>query len=413
MKKVSKVIENLNRLLKEDTTPISEFPTIVLKKLDIDGFSGKYKVKDKEIEFDVDADAEKALKALQKSMDKFPVAKEFKVKGKTLYFEPVVAESKKNEKKEYKVVKQRNFDSGKTYYTVQCDDNLMDDDDGNVYTFDSIEDAEDFIKDEKEANESKVKGKKLFFEPVVEAKAFTVVKDYKDTIKVCSTIEDAKKVKEEELKKNPKANIAIVAEDDMKNEASYESCVDFDKALELSGMDKLSFCQKVVGQNVRLKTDNANGSIGLVVNYDDKADKLIVKLGAENLISVQSKDVELLDKKEDNDKVTEGFKPTKDSTIGISRTGEFTCSYKDLVNLFGPPNSEGDGYKVSTEWVLKNEETGAKLTIYDYKMTELYDEDYYTVEEFRNLPSYEWHIGSRKKEDADTLIQYLSNNIKK
>jgi len=336
MKKVSKVIENLNRLLKEDTTPISEFPAIVLKKLDIDGFSGKYKVKDKEIEFDVDADAEKALKALQKSMDKFPVAKEFKVKGK-----------------------------------------------------------------------------KLYFEPIVEAKTFTVVKDYKDTIKVCSTIEDAKKVKEEELKKNPKANIAIVAEDDMKNEASYEFYVDFDKALELSGMDKLSFCQKVVGQNVRLKTDNANGSIGLVVNYDNKADKLIVKLGAEKLVSVQSKDVELLDKKEDNDKITEGFKPTKDSIVGTSLTGEFTCSYKDLVNLFGPPNSEGDGYKVSTEWVLKNEDTGAILTIYDYKMTELYDEDYCTVEEFRNLPSYEWHIGSKGKKNADTLIQFLSDNIKK
>jgi hypothetical protein len=346
MKKVSKVIENLNRLLKEDTTPISEFPTIVLKKLDIDGFSGKYKVKDKEIEFDVDSDAEAALKALQKSMDKYPAAKEFKVKGNKLILEPVVAESK-NEEKEL----------------------------GWFVVFEGEEVADGPFDSEGEASEALDK----YFD------------------------ESGYEVRHGEATDN---GFFI-------SKSFGESYVDFDKALELSGMDKLSFCQKVVGQNVRLKTDNANGSIGLVVNYDNKADKLIVKLGAEKLVSVQSKDVELLNKKEDNDKVTEGFKPTKDSTIGISRTGEFTCSYKDLVNLFGPPNSEGDGYKVSTEWVLKNEETGAKLTIYDYKMTELYDEDYYTVEEFRNLPSYEWHIGSRKKEDADTLIQYLSNNIKK
>jgi hypothetical protein len=51
---------------------------------------------------------------------------------------------------------------------------------------------------------------------VKDKKVFTVVKNGKE-LKVCSTIEEARKVKEDELNKDPKADIMIVAEDDMKD----------------------------------------------------------------------------------------------------------------------------------------------------------------------------------------------------
>ena len=49
---------------------------------------------------------------------------------------------------------------------------------------------------------------------------------------------------------------------------------------------------------------------------------------------------------------------------------------------YGPENS-GDG-KVSTEWVLSFK--GQVFTLYDYRGSS-------SVEEFRALPSYDWHIG--------------------
>ena len=65
--------------------------------------------------------------------------------------------------------------------------------------------------------------------------------------------------------------------------------------------------------------------------------------------------------------------------------------------LFGPPE-EGDQYKVSTEWTFKGE--GGIFTIYDWKATDLYGDEYSSVEEFRSLPAYEWHIGAANKESA-------------
>ncbi len=81
-----------------------------------------------------------------------------------------------------------------------------------------------------------------------------------------------------------------------------------------------------------------------------------------------------------------------DRDFGGSLQGTITASYARLVELFGPPNSEGDGYKVSTEWCLKH--NGRRFRLYDYKDTNLYDSDNPSVEEFRNLKSFEWHVGA-------------------
>jgi hypothetical protein len=84
---------------------------------------------------------------------------------------------------------------------------------------------------------------------------------------------------------------------------------------------------------------------------------------------------------------------------GTSLQGYVTASYAELAAIFGPAdpaNRDGDG-KVSTEWLLKFED-GTDATVYDYKDTSLYDEGLPTPEQFRALPSYDWHIGGRSPE---------------
>lgn len=88
----------------------------------------------------------------------------------------------------------------------------------------------------------------------------------------------------------------------------------------------------------------------------------------------------------------------------MSLIGYYTTSYRKLVDMFGPP-SDGDGYKVSTEWIVTyNDST---YTIYDYKDTDLYDEFLPSVEEFRSKCYYKWHIGGC--EEPDEFIAYLNN----
>lgn len=87
-------------------------------------------------------------------------------------------------------------------------------------------------------------------------------------------------------------------------------------------------------------------------------------------------------------------KSTK-SAEGTCLYGYLNASYKILVELFGAP-STSDQYKVSTEWILEDQK-GNVFTIYDYKETNLYDENNPSVEEFRALPTYEWHVGGRTK----------------
>jgi len=106
--------------------------------------------------------------------------------------------------------------------------------------------------------------------------------------------------------------------------------------------------------------------------------------------------------------ITRTFKPTKQSTVGTSLCGYVKTSYANLVRLFGEPNSEGDEYKVSTEWNLRRS-GGGVATIYDYKETNLYDSDGMTVDEFRQLPEYNWHIGGNSQEIAIELREFIES----
>jgi len=106
------------------------------------------------------------------------------------------------------------------------------------------------------------------------------------------------------------------------------------------------------------------------------------------------------------------FKLSNQDLNGTCLMAEITCSYKDLVSLFGKPNDKGDGYKVSTMWVLKDED-GNVCDIYDYKQTRLYDRQSMTIKAFRSLPSYSWHIGAHNKAVAKHLCSYIQHVLQR
>jgi len=86
------------------------------------------------------------------------------------------------------------------------------------------------------------------------------------------------------------------------------------------------------------------------------------------------------------------FREINSVTESTSLQGYITTSFSKLVEKFGEP-VESDGYKVSSEWLCEYIDW-TKFTVYDYKETELYNPDYPTVEDFRSLPSHQWHIGA-------------------
>lgn len=105
------------------------------------------------------------------------------------------------------------------------------------------------------------------------------------------------------------------------------------------------------------------------------------------------------------------FKVSKEADpTGTSLQGYFTTSFSKLAEALGPPLEESDGYKVSTEWDLISKD-GVTVTLYDYKETSLYDSSYPSVDAFRSLPKYDWHIGAQNKAHADALIKWLEVNV--
>jgi hypothetical protein len=96
----------------------------------------------------------------------------------------------------------------------------------------------------------------------------------------------------------------------------------------------------------------------------------------------------------------------------MSLVGYYTASYSKLVRVFGEPNDElSMGYKVSTSWYLVTDD-GVSFSLYDYKETCLYDSELETVEEFRQRPSYEWHIGSYSREVVESVYAYLNEKLR-
>jgi hypothetical protein len=110
-----------------------------------------------------------------------------------------------------------------------------------------------------------------------------------------------------------------------------------------------------------------------------------------------------------NESKDDRFIPTTEFHGGSLR-GYVTLSYADLVKVFGEPNSEGDEYKVSTSWTLVDQETGDGVEVYDYKETSLYSSSYPSVESFRALPEYDWHLGGGTI-DFRALSSFLSKKL--
>jgi len=86
--------------------------------------------------------------------------------------------------------------------------------------------------------------------------------------------------------------------------------------------------------------------------------------------------------------------------------GTYETSYNDLVKIFGEPNSEGDFEKISTEWNLEDDK-GNLLNISDYKVTDIYDPDYPSVDDFRSEPSYNWRIYSDNREILKDFLTFV------
>jgi hypothetical protein len=85
------------------------------------------------------------------------------------------------------------------------------------------------------------------------------------------------------------------------------------------------------------------------------------------------------------------LKPTVNTELGTCLQGYLTATYDELVAKFGPPNTEGDGWKVRAEWTLKAKNT--IVTLYDWK------EYGRPVADVTN-----WHIGGYKQKAVE-LIQ--------
>jgi len=103
--------------------------------------------------------------------------------------------------------------------------------------------------------------------------------------------------------------------------------------------------------------------------------------------------------------------------IGGSLQGEIVASYDSLVKAFGPPNSQGDGYKISTEWCLMDTKANLKFSLYDYKETNLYSGGMQSVKKFRARKTYSWHIGYCDRRDIfnievrEAIQEQIKNSI--
>ena len=103
------------------------------------------------------------------------------------------------------------------------------------------------------------------------------------------------------------------------------------------------------------------------------------------------------------------FKGTTDFGGG-SGQGSIESSYDNLVKLFGEP-MEGDDYKVSMEWSAIDN-NGNIVSIYDWKSTNLYDDELPDPSHLKGLESFSWNIGAKNEQDAINLIGYIYKNTK-
>lgn len=95
-----------------------------------------------------------------------------------------------------------------------------------------------------------------------------------------------------------------------------------------------------------------------------------------------------------------------DEIDGTSLKTHIEATFHELVTLLGEPE-DGDDYKVSGEWVVKDEE-GNVCTIYDWKRTRLYSSSLPSVAAFRaeRYPTT-FNIGGHQSVAAENFRHYL------
>lgn len=116
--------------------------------------------------------------------------------------------------------------------------------------------------------------------------------------------------------------------------------------------------------------------------------------------------------------------PTKTSTNAIQTLIGGTSYYgytiiatgEELIAILGSPNSEGDEYKISTEWVIINNRVKKSLKaccLYDWKISESYDSEGMTKEDIRGNVPIEWHIGGRTSNITFKFKTMIEDLLKK
>ena len=98
-------------------------------------------------------------------------------------------------------------------------------------------------------------------------------------------------------------------------------------------------------------------------------------------------------------------KAPQDRCCGTSLQGTVDISYAELVRIFGPPHSDGDGEKVDAEWVLLLR-SGRIATIYNYKTGKNYNGNEGQATE----DITDWHIGGTTKAVVGEVLAIIEHS---
>ena len=83
--------------------------------------------------------------------------------------------------------------------------------------------------------------------------------------------------------------------------------------------------------------------------------------------------------------------------------GYIKVPFSKVVEVLGEPQHT-DGYKVAFEWNITFED-GTVATIYDYKESNLYDDDLPTPSELIEQEFSDWHIGGTSKKAVELISE--------
>lgn len=101
-----------------------------------------------------------------------------------------------------------------------------------------------------------------------------------------------------------------------------------------------------------------------------------------------------------------GFKMGGDANM-TSLQGYVKTTYAKLVECFGKPTCDGDGYKVDAEWIITFAD-GVVATIYNYKDGRNYcGEEGLAVEDIT-----EWHVGGHNGTGVESRVKECLAGVK-